>query len=206
MLSFDEQQIYFDRQRRWERGVNEIQLAQAKRLAVEEVKYSAYVRKQILKMEQKEFEKGIYEEVLVGANGEIQLVTRNAAINPKAREVTNMANPKLTIFVRGENADEEIFCLNCEVGGEERRIFLRPEKMATGGYLLRKFSSRGIYFKLSTARAKDVAIQLICKLLEGETKKVVLPEKCGWYKTSEGTFRFVEEGELTWKKAEKLSK
>lgn len=185
----------------------EIQKAAAKTAAVEQVRINSAVIKQNLREQERERKKAVGERLELLSNGELQIVSENLAIEPIPRKATNMRWPTLFVLKRAVDESEQIYCIACEIGNQKKFVFLEKNASGNGSYLLRKFASSGIYFKMDTAKAKSFAIQLLGILLSTtETEEVLLPDMAGWMKNPDGTFKFIQEGELTWEKAKKLSK
>lgn len=184
----------------------EIAKAEAKARAVENVRLAGFYQRQMMKEQEVERRKNVYEEIVITSEGEIQIITRNLQIATNPREISNMKKPKLIIFMRMADETEKIFQIKFVLGMEEKQIFLAENLSGNGAYLLRKFASAGVYFKVSSSDSKKIVIQMLCKLLEKCEEKQFLPEKSGWYKMPNGQFHFWEEDMLTWKVVKKLAK
>ena len=112
------------------------------------------------KEEEEERKRAICEELQIAESGELHIVTKNLQIGAKPRIVTNMTHPVLFVLKRAKCKSEKIFEIRCRVSGEETAIFLNPEKIVSGTYLINKFASIGVVFLNSTVSEKKLAIQL----------------------------------------------
>lgn len=180
-----------------------IEVARAKALEVERVKLEAFKVRQMLREQERKRKKKIGEEVVFAENGEVWLIETNLGVEAEPRQFTNMKGPRLVLLVNRED-DEEVICrIDCFVGQHKKSVFIDPEKVGTGSYLIRKFAAVGIDFKLKTAEAKRFARRLFCVLLEYATDKEELPAELGWNKDKDGNFQFVTKEDMTWEKAKK---
>lgn len=150
------------------------------------------------KEEDQERKKAQYNELQVTDTGQIQLITRNLRIEANPRSVTDLTNPSITILTRAKNIDEKIFLFTGYVGKDKKEIYLDAKKIGSGSYLIKKFVSKGVTFKLSITMQKMFAIQLICVLLNNYSVEKLLPEMPGWMRWPDGRYTFVEQEDLTW--------
>lgn len=189
----------------WE-DCREIEKAKAKTAAVENIRNQSLQVKQMLRERERERKKAMQDVVQIQENGAIQVITQNLSIESTPRYITNMKFPELTVLKRAEDVDEKIYCVACIVNGQEQQVFLDGNMAGNGSYLLRKFASSGICFVCSAAEAKRLAIQILVLLLNAPKAEKLLPDREGWMKKPDGSFKYVEEGELTWEKVKKQCK
>ena len=182
----------------------EVEKARVKAAAVESVRIEATQIKQQMKEAADERRKQIGEQLLITAEGELQLQTTNLAVEAKPRNLTNMRKPELVILKHENDRDETIFFIGCKVSDDKKKIFLDGNMVGKSSYLLRKFMSKGIRFYTDTAKAKRIVGQLFCILQEIFSTEITLPDEEGWMKKADGRFEFIEKGALTWKKAMKM--
>ena len=184
----------------------EIQKAAAKEAAKETVRIQSMQAKNQIREQEKERKKAVGEALQIMENGELQIVTENLSIQAIPRQVTNMRSPRLIVLKRQLDATEQIFQIICFVREEEKNIFMEKNQAGAGAYILRKFASEGIYFKMETAKAKKFVVQLLAILQEDREEEILLSELDGWMKMPDGQFRYVGKEDLTWEKAKKLSR
>lgn len=204
-LYYENQWIQDKQQEEYRQDCREIQKAAAKAAAIESVRVDSMLRKTCIKEWETEKRKAIFEELLVEPTGEIHLVTRNLSIEAKPRSITNMKNPTLVTLKRANDLTEQIYMIKSTTGSSEKRVYLEADMAGKAYYIVRKFASAGIYFKVSIAKAKILAVQLLCILLESCAEEIFLADKQGWFKMPDGNFQYVEE-ELTWEQAKKMCK
>lgn len=188
----------------WNGLCYEIEKARAKAAAVESVRIEAAQIKQQMKEAADERKKQIGEQLIITAEGELQLQTTNLTVEAKPRNLTNMRKPELVALKHEEDRDEVIFCIGCKVGDDKKEIFLDGNMVGKSSYLLRKFLSKGVRFYTDAAKAKRIVVQLFCILQELSSTDITIPDEEAWIKKKDGCFEFIEKGELTWKKAMKM--
>ncbi len=178
--------------------------------AIEAAKACVRLEERRIRQQMKEIEeerrRNQGEDLVFGENGELQLVTTNLSFTAEPRQVTNMMSPKLTILKHEKDEDEKIFQVDFRIAERNLKIFLEPNEIGSGNYLLKKFASVGVIFYLKTARAKLVATRILCVLQQIFTEEEILPDDVGWIKSIDGKWRYVEEGDLTWERVKKLAK
>lgn len=173
----------------------------------EAIKYDAklqilYAREEI-RQKKVEDEKTVCETVAVGPDGYVTITTQNLWIEAKPRWVSNMRFLKLYIAVRVSDFNEKVLILICEVAGREQIVYLKPERIGSGTYILGKFAAAGIDILAPQGKEKQYARKLIALLVQ-QGQPAVLPEEPGWMELENDKFSFVEEGRMTWQKIKKL--
>lgn len=193
-------------QQAYENDCREIQKMAAKTVAVENVRIQSMKIKNQIREQEKERKKAVGEKLQILENGELQIVSENLSVQAIPRHVTNMRSPKLTILKRISDEDEQIYLVQCFVGERRENVFLQKNLVGTASYVLRKFGSAGIYFKMETPKAKKFAVQLMSILREICKDEKTLPEREGWMKMPDGQFQYIGKGDLTWEKVKKMCK
>lgn len=179
---------------------------QAKAYAREKVKIDAMECRIAIKDAEAERKKSVCDEVQLLTSGEMQIISKNLLVDAKPRHFTNMRSPHLVILRRMEDETDEIVLFKCSIENRDIEICIDTNRLGNGTYLVRKLAAKGIYFELPTVKAKQVAVRIFGILLNDKTGTEWLPDNSGWVKYENGNFSFIEEGEMTWKKAEKLAK
>lgn len=194
-----QQQVYMN-------DCREIQKAAAKTAAIENVRIQSMQVKNQIREQERERKKAVGETLQLVESGELQIVTENLSVQAIPRQVVNMRFPRLAVLKRQIDEAEQIFQIICFVGEKQKNIFLEKDKAGSSAYILRKFGSEGVYFKMETAKAKKVAVQLIAFLLENCGEEKLLPELEGWVKMPDGQFQYFGREDFTWDKVKKLCK
>lgn len=160
-----------------------------------------------------EKKRGIYEEIEVSPDGTILIQTKNSAIDTMPRSITNMAMPKLTRYIRMGNPCEAAYELHVTVGNSERLAYLADNNISSGTYLLRKLKACGVsIYKDKEAEQKKFAVDLIAFLISRGIGEEPIPDDAGWtffpntFGSSEDTYKFYKEEDLTWKQLMNLAK
>lgn len=172
----------------------------------ENIRLEGAQKRSLQREEEKERERAIFQEIQLGENGELRVVTKNLRVDSTPRQVANMTWPLLTVLRRARDISEKIFEVQCQVAAREQSIFLDAERVGSGTYLLKKFASIGVVFLNSTVSEKKLAIQLVALLFRVSRDEKLMPEMVGWMKKKEGTYVFVEEEKDTWAYAKKMSR
>lgn len=159
----------------------------------------------ILRQEEEERKRGEYEEISLTEEGEFLVTTINLSIDAPSRRVTNMRSASLFIAERESNSVEKVFIIDCQVEGKRQLIFLNPEKIGSGSYLLQKMAVAGISVFASSARAKDYVKKLLTFLIR-QGIQVTIPDEPGWIEIEKNKFIFIKEEEMTWEKVRELVK
>lgn len=146
------------------------------------------------------------EELVFGEDGELQLVTTNLSIETIPRRLTNMRKLKLTVLRHAEDSDDRIFRIDFKIGERNDQVYLESREVGNGSYLVKKFASQGAYFMLKSARAKEIAVKILCSLQQMSEDEEILPDEMGWIKMQDGMWHYIGEEEMTWKRAKKLAK
>lgn len=184
----------------------EMEKAIAKAKVLEDIRSNALVNRMYLRQAEAERKKATFDELIITSDGEVQVVTRNLAIDAKPRMITNMQNPHIIILKRLKDMTEEILLLQCFVNNSLKKIFLNPKKAGKGEYLLRSFTLAGICFKSPSTNAKDLAMQLLALLLSSQPEERILPDEEGYVDLPGIGLAYIGDEDLTWKKATKLCK
>ena len=150
-----------------------------------------------------ENKKAVYESIEVYQDGSVVTTTQNLWIDSRPKEISNMRFPELFIAARSSNLNEKVFVLTCKVAGIELIVYLNPERVGSGTYILGKLAAVGIDIWAPSTKVKEYARRLITMLVQNG-KDSIIPDELGWMKTENGEFTFVEEGRMTWQMIKEL--
>lgn len=156
-------------------------------------------KKSLLKEEEAERKRALYEMVEIRDDGRVVAVTRNLRITAEPRVLTNVRHPKFLILRNLACEREFAYEFGGKIGDEERQVLIHPEKMMNGNYLLGRLARIGGNIFAPPGKEKPYAIRLFSLLAKGGTE-VWLPERAGWNMGPDGTFFFTGEEEQTWEK------
>lgn len=167
----------------------------------EQKRLQSYQRRLELKEQADERKRSHFDDVFLDDSGEVLIETRNLAIITHPRHITNMREPKLTVFYNVDPLISPCYAIACVVDGKERHIFLDSTRIGVGRYLLRKFEAAGIYFMYKPkSGTPEIVHRLVCMLISNPSGECELPNTEGWYTDSEGEMKMAKEGDFTWKK------
>lgn len=156
------------------------------------------VRKIGLQEFKKERRKAQVESVYIDDTGIPRIFTQNVACGKLERRFTNMQYPHIVEVKCAENMTQKIYILETYIYPEQKWVVLNPKKCGTSTYLLRALTSIGVtVLGNGLAMQKANALQLIEFLCSAPEKRVVLPEKQGWYEVN-GILKFYDK-EYTWR-------
>lgn len=202
--TFNPQKYAQEQMQAYYNDCREVQKTIAKANALEDIRLKGLIARQRLREAESERKKSTFEELLITSDGEVQIITRNLTIEAKPRAVTNMTVPHLAILKRLKDATEEIFLFRCIVNNISRELFLNPQKAGKGSYLIKNFVLIGVQFHLPSAKAKELAIQLLALLISAGPEELLLADDEGYTEFPGKGFIYIGEEDLTWKKATKL--
>lgn len=175
--------------------------AEAKAQIQVQKQLAAYQERQRIKAAEEERKRGIYEELSITASGDLIMKTKNLSFPALPRVITNMKRPQLTVLIRKDDPSEKAYLLECAVEEKKVQVYLDCENAGNATYVLRKFTARGIIFKMPRVKAKDVVGQLLAMLLPNCVSEEI-PDDSGWME-QDGKFIYWEEGAITWKEIRK---
>lgn len=150
-----------------------------------------------------ENKKAACESIEVCQDGSIVTTTKNLWVDSRPRNISNMMFPEMFIAARYSNLNEKVFMLTCKIAGVEKIVYLNPERVGSGTYLIGKFTAVGINIYASEAKAKDFARKIVSMLVQNG-KVGIVPDEPGWMETETGEFTFVGEGRMTWQMIKEL--
>ena len=137
----------------------------------------------------------------VDGNGNVILKIQNPVFELPSYTITNMREPQLFVLESIHDKKRQYCILCCYINDEITRVYLDRNRLTKGGYLLGKLSAAGITWTIKTStKAVHLFTQLITELINNDDRKIFLPEDIGWQVLDSGEFKYVEEGEPTWKK------
>lgn len=181
----------------------EVEKMKAREMIRNEAKMQFICAKAEFQQKKAEYEKAVYETIAVNSDGSIAITTQNLWVEAKPRYITNMKFPQMFIAARASDFNERVLILNCEVAGRDQIVYLNPERIASGTYVLGKLTAVGIDIFAPQGKTKEYARKLIAVLVQ-EGKPAFLPDEPGWMETENGKFTFIEEEGSTWQKIKKL--
>ena len=202
--TFNPQKYAQEQMQAYYNDCREVQKTIAKANALEDIRLKGLIARQRLREAESERKKSTFEELLITSDGEVQIITRNLTIEAKPRAVTNMTVPHLAILKRLKDATEEIFLYRGIENHISRELFLNPQKAGKGSYLIKNFVLIGVQFHLPSAKAKELAIQLLALLISAGPEELLLADDEGYTEFPGKGFIYIGEEDLTWKKATKL--
>lgn len=184
------------------------ELAKAEKKAYLREKYKTWglQERQHVHDQIEEARRSVYENVSIGGSGKIEIKTENLAIASSSRLISDLCSPKLIILQKANDLTEEIFCVMGVVKNKKTEMFLSPDRCGNGTYLLRKFNTSGVSIYAEAIKAKAYAGQLLRLLISNSTETQILSENPGWLLLPDGSIKLVDEGELLWSDAQKLSR
>lgn len=184
----------------------EVEKERAKAIVRERIRMQAQECREIKKEQEEERKKAVHEEVQILSNGQMQIITRNLLIDTMPREFTNMEAPRIIFLKRQKDESDTVLLLEFRHDGCEGQIFLDPDMIGSGAYLIKKFASQGVRFYFPMAKKKAFLIEFISVLIENSKEVQLLTDNYGWTKNIDGHFKHVGEGELIWRVVKKRAK
>ncbi|MGL5436925.1 MAG: hypothetical protein ACRDBO_16375 [Lachnospiraceae bacterium] len=163
-------------------------------------------KKHALREIQAEEKRSIFEKIYISDADIPEIRTEHSTINTSPRELSNLRFPIITTLRSMEDPTQVIYQLKCEVANQPQELHFASEKIASGTYLLKKLGSIGAEILAPSPRAKNYSQQLIRSLIASSTKTVMVPAINGWIFLSDGSYKYIEEGALTWSQLKKLAK
>lgn len=158
-----------------------------------------YAKKLTLKAQFKELERAQREEIIIDNDGKPVLARISTIIPLEKLEITNMRYPTITLYRCADELDLFCYCLNCEVKGQKKQVFLAPEKIAPSVYLQKKLGAAGISFQYKPYyHTKQILFDFITGLIGNCTDTLYIPLRPGWFTPPGCEPQICEEGELTW--------
>lgn len=201
---FDPQKYAQEQMQAYYQDCREVKKSIAKANALEDIRLKGFITRQYLRQLESERKSSTFEELLITSDGEVQIITRNLTIEAKPRAVTNITSPRIVILKRLKDTTEELFLFQCVVNKVSRKLFLNPQKVGKGSYLIKNFILIGAYFHLPSAKAKELATQLLALLISSGPEELLLADDEGYTEFPGKGFIYIGEEDLTWKKATKL--
>lgn len=171
----------------------------------EQAKLRGMKERQRVKDQIEEARRSVYENVSISGDGKIEMKTENLSIEPSSRILSDLCSPELILLRNGNELNEKIFLVVGFVKNKKIEMFFLPERCGNGTYLLRKFSTAGVSIYAPAMRAKAYVGQLLRLLVSNNQETEILPENPGWMLLPDGKLKLVEEGELLWSEAKKMS-
>lgn len=147
---------------------------------------------------ERERRKAQIELLEISGDGELMAYTANTRRKYPARSVCNMKSPAIIRYFIREKAIE-LYEISFTVGSERKKIFVQSENLGTPEYLLRKFTSAGVYFYQDKKSHKlNHMRQFIALMMSRPVETIEIPVRSGWFVTADKKIRFWDKEELTW--------
>ena len=125
----------------------------------------------------------------------------NLAVPALHRTFSNMAWPEVIMYQSVRPEDARCILLRCVVAQKTLNVYLSERRIYKGNYLVEKLRAGGIYFNGKAESEIKRCMHRFIAILQEECEDVItLPDKCGWYRDSEGNYTFFEEEDLVWEK------
>ncbi|MGN0512886.1 MAG: hypothetical protein ACI4GD_01310 [Lachnospiraceae bacterium] len=154
----------------------------------------------------KENAKARYVEVLVDVDGQLKYEVHNPLLKVPTREIANFRIIQLT-ELRSSEGEEGIYLLKIQVGEVMRDIYISSDKAGNPKYFLKKITSVGGRIFANKATEQMAILEgLWSTLVACCQEKRVIPSHCGWIRSEEDKFIFVESGETLWKEVMQKAK
>lgn len=146
----------------------------------------------------KEARKASYVNVYIGTKGELVAETKSALAQFPKREVANF-NFAGIAYLQSDKGADGIFWLNIRIGNDEKKIFLKENKVGNLDYFMKKIVAAGGKFLANKEKEReDLLAALWAGLCIRCEKVIIVPEKRGWYRDAMGNYKFAEEGDMLW--------
>lgn len=154
-------------------------------------------RRRLREEERRERRKAQVEKVFINDVGIPEVCTLNVASGEISRKFSNMQYPQITEIVCADDPRKKLYVFETIIYLERKWVVLDPKKCGNATYLLRALSSIGVMVLVNRLPVrKAYALQLIELLCAVPEKRVILPEKNGWYQI-DGKLKFYS-GNFTW--------
>lgn len=141
-----------------------------------------------------------YEEVKMGSDGSLCIVTKSRTLEASPRPIVNFRLVEVISYINADNSEEMIWYISIVVQkrvNKEEHIFLDPEKCDKSGYIQKKFLAvGGSFWVKSEAKKKEYCKMVVEFMIQFSTKTIQVPEKRGWY-VVDGNMQFFD-GLWTW--------
>ena len=154
----------------------------------------------------KEARKANYDELIIKANGELSMQTKNLFVNVPPREISNFRFYEI-YKLRSSNGDGGIYLLILLVNSNKTKIYLDSRKAGKSNYLMEKVTeAKGVIYANRPMERQNILLGFWIKSLSLCKKEKVIPANTGWIRDEENIYKFVPEGTLLWEDIMKKSK
>lgn len=183
----------------YEKKQLEVQAANAKAQFNYEMSLNAEYMKQMIREEFSEKKKAQYDEVIICDTGEFEIITRNLTLDAKSRKLCNFSNPEMIKLYNKKNSNE-VLMLKINIGAKKFSVFLAVKEANNPKYLSKKFSEVGCEIYASNRRLREEYLHKIVICVINRTSETnCIPDKRGWNRNSDGTFKFAGPDSPIWK-------
>lgn len=154
----------------------------------------------------KESRKASYEELIVGADGELSMKTKNLLINIPQRKIANFNFCEI-YKLKSSNGKEGFYLLILSIDSRKKGIYLDVRKAGKNNYLMEKIAEAGgMIYANKPRQRQNILLGFWIKALSLCKKEQIIPENIGWIRDEENIYKFVPEGTLLWEDIIKKSK
>ena len=185
---------------RKEAGKSQMHIVEA--AALSQIRLQEEENKAQKREERNEKRKQQFEEIVVDREGNLRLALSGPISSKLLNIVSNIRFPRIIHLQNMTNHREDnYYMFYCQVNDKKVQIYLDCRKLTKGNYLLGKLCGAGIIWRIKTmTKATILFAEFITSLANESVESVLLPEDIGWQVLDSGEFKYVEEGEPTWKK------
>lgn len=184
----------------------EVDAANAKALFKRDMALDLECRKLCIREAYEENKKTLYDEVIIRENGEFEIITRNLSFDAKPRKLCNFAKPEM-IKLFNEKDVVEVLMVKIEIGEKKFELYLAANRIGDSKYLAKKFSEVGCEIYANNRRLREEYLhKMVVCMMNRIDRACYVPDKRGWNRNSDGTFKFVGPDSPIWKEVLKWSK
>lgn len=190
----------------YEKKQLEVQAANAKAQFNHDMALDVEYMKQVIREEFFEKKKAQYDEVIIRDTGEFEIITKNLTFDAKPRKLCNFAKPEMIKLFNEKNSDA-VFLLKINIGARTFKIYLEAGEIGNPKYLAKKFAEVGCEIYANSRRLREEYLhKMVVCMMNRISATYCVPDKHGWNRNSDGTFKFVGPDSPIWKEVLKWSK
>ena len=154
----------------------------------------------------KEARRASYDELIIGADGELSMQTQNLLVSIPRREISNFNFCEI-YKLKSSNGKEGFYLLVLSVDSRKKEIYLDLRKAGKNSYLMEKITeAEGMIYANKPRQRQNILLEFWIKALSLCKKAKIIPENIGWIRDEEQRYKFISEGDLLWKDILKKSK
>lgn len=193
-LGETEHQAHLDVWKAKEKSV--IKCQEAKKLS--DVKLAEYEKKRWIDAYEEESNEerklSKIEDVIVNAEGDIMMMTKNTIIKSEPRRGTNFKYRDSNVVYKAvDSIDEGVLAIKIWILDNEKNVYLNLKKIKEGRYILKKFAASGArIYACNERKEKEYAVKIAQFMLEFANSIQYVPYEYGWYKNHKNDLKFCE--------------